>query len=1278
MEEVFCIRIILIFNFVLEGPEIMTTKQPAWNKYEAAILLDGFLSFIDGNVSRNDVIKRISVNLRRMAVLEGIEIDETYRNEIGISFQMYSMESAYYGRTIMKPASSLFKEIANLYHESRDDFNSLLREAFMMLNKSQSIEKHFMEYLSMKVSPAQLSELYLCYIEINDYFIKKKKLKQPLFQTTDLDVIKKIRHTIELDIYFKVTHKKNYNAIVSAIRHYYSYVEKGLFPQVEQTSVTLDKANIEKNKSTKVNNEVDLNPENIDNQITYSNADERLQKKYPVVYKRLYDALKANENLMGTTIKELDRAIDHIARPAVIEEILDNVSWTQINGLYYSFFEKKDGGTGSDEKEIASISDKEKNADYSIDSDEKSVLKEKLSLNLKETQSEIKEKKPIVADKEIYEINFTEKFEIAFTKPLSFSYFCETKPCGDSWTDLYLIFLAVVYEDYPHLFAPGMSFSKSSRKIELASINDYGFMRLPKRILGTDFMAETDFSANSLVSRMKYILDLCNIDYENVVITYMKKYNDPQVDAVGISQDSSLPNVYKKSILEDFFNYLTDDLGLSDSECHSCVSAIRFSESFAKDHHFDSWKLNTNNYDEVKSTIHLLLGNSKFKKYNERQNERFRIALAKYHYYIKEKYGKKAPIQVHADFTRPDYHKDHDTPKQINDSGVEKTPIKQKIEHSVSNLNFEDYKLNQKNILYSKSYNPVRESFFYYLSVNTNLSVRTCKDYISAICYSEEFAKKLHISSWEIFTDNYDEAYNTIKLLVNNTEFLAINASENNCIKNALEKYLVFIGKDLITSAPSIPPQEVDDKLYISVLKQHFFKGFRMDSPLEIRKFRKYYEAIHNKELNDSDDALIGIIKNCCVLYDGKSFLPEVMLDDEIKEKLLKYINDLFTSGTSVIYYQAIYDKFSEEFLDSRIHNTDMLRIYLDAVGHGKIYNHNTYMSNKPHVNFNPWKEVDSCLLEYGRPVQIEEIEGKLPHYSEAKIKSVINTSKQIICNGPRIYFHESIVKISDKDLLDITEIIKQNIADKGFISGNELYDVIKIKFPCIVEDNPEISVIGIRNLLGFKLDGSFSFKGNIISPLDKELSMPEVFSDFAINHEKFTLTELQFLAKELKTIIHFDSIYKNSLRISEDDFVSKSSVNFAVSEIDEVLDLICTEKYVPIKDVSNFAIFPYVGFTWNEYLLEQYVAAYSRKYMLLHNGFSASGCFGAIVKRVAKINSFEDLIIDILVENNINLKKESVLHFLVDNGYLARRQYGEIEKVIIKASAQRAGKDAN
>ena len=59
-----------------------------WDKQETALLIDAYLRVKGKELSQQEAIKEVSTLLRCRAILSGIEIDEVFRNENGISMQM--------------------------------------------------------------------------------------------------------------------------------------------------------------------------------------------------------------------------------------------------------------------------------------------------------------------------------------------------------------------------------------------------------------------------------------------------------------------------------------------------------------------------------------------------------------------------------------------------------------------------------------------------------------------------------------------------------------------------------------------------------------------------------------------------------------------------------------------------------------------------------------------------------------------------------------------------------------------------------------------------------------------------------------------------------------------------------------------------------------------------------------------------------------------------------------------------------------------------------------
>ena len=101
-------------------------RNSEWNKYEVAILLEGYIRIANGNANRKDVAKEISERLRYEKKHESI----TYRNINGITLQLgaieYLMTDGAHG---ISHVSNLFRDIVKLYKEDYYAFVSLLEEA---------------------------------------------------------------------------------------------------------------------------------------------------------------------------------------------------------------------------------------------------------------------------------------------------------------------------------------------------------------------------------------------------------------------------------------------------------------------------------------------------------------------------------------------------------------------------------------------------------------------------------------------------------------------------------------------------------------------------------------------------------------------------------------------------------------------------------------------------------------------------------------------------------------------------------------------------------------------------------------------------------------------------------------------------------------------------------------------------------------------------------------------------------------------------------------------
>ena len=75
-----------------------------------------------------------------------------------------------------------------------------------MVGNKEKIEELFATWLAQNAPSAHLSELYFCYSEIEAYCLKIKVLRKPLFETIDLDIIKRVQKTVTESRIFQLLH----------------------------------------------------------------------------------------------------------------------------------------------------------------------------------------------------------------------------------------------------------------------------------------------------------------------------------------------------------------------------------------------------------------------------------------------------------------------------------------------------------------------------------------------------------------------------------------------------------------------------------------------------------------------------------------------------------------------------------------------------------------------------------------------------------------------------------------------------------------------------------------------------------------------------------------------------------------------------------------------------------------------------------------------------------------------------------------------------------------
>lgn len=197
-------------------------RQPQWDKYETALLIEAFWRIKEDRSQRAAIVAELSASLRNRA---GFEIDDTFRNENGISMRLSELDYLFTGgQTGLKNTSDLFREMVAMYGEDRSSFEEILSEAKSMISTPLNIREMFGEWLQEKTPKLKPDTAYLLLAVGEEFCRKIKVLKKPLFETTDVDTIKKFVKTVTNNKFFRIRNKKQYPAIVNASNWYYSFI----------------------------------------------------------------------------------------------------------------------------------------------------------------------------------------------------------------------------------------------------------------------------------------------------------------------------------------------------------------------------------------------------------------------------------------------------------------------------------------------------------------------------------------------------------------------------------------------------------------------------------------------------------------------------------------------------------------------------------------------------------------------------------------------------------------------------------------------------------------------------------------------------------------------------------------------------------------------------------------------------------------------------------------------------------------------------------------------
>lgn len=483
---------------------------------------------------------------------------------------------------------------------------------------------------------------------------------------------------------------------------------------------------------------------------------------------------------------------------------------------------------------------------------------------------------------------------------------------------------------------------------------------------------------------------------------------------------------------------------------------------------------------------------------------------------------------------------------------------------------------------------------------------------------------------------------------------------------------------------------ELDGRL-AKVMRESFSAGYDYRSSLMFAQFCRRYRECYDVDLRLRREALEAHLRQMGEERDGKLFVYDEAKKDQLLREMWDVIERAFDIGATCVCLDAIVagfrDRIREELFvgcgdaDALVELLESVPSKRSTFGTKKLKKAG-YLICRDDRRPSFAEDVRRILKSQYEPMSASELAKELWFLSDYALNKGIEKSRSSVVSvikktqgADAYYFYAKNLPISAEGLRFIAEWIGQEIARKGYAIDEELRSAMRRQMPSVADDIESFTTYGLRNCLAVLLGDQFDFNGRVMSAKGVKVDMSTVIVDFCRERTRLTFDELQEFADEVNGgNLYIDKVMEAMLRTDENTLVVPEAIEFDVPRIDAALGNLIDGDYTPFRPLQHLHLrLPRVGggLSWNNYLLESYVAHCSQSFVLLHQGFCRRGTYGAIGRRDSAIRTFDDMAIDALACDDTWKTPNDALRRLYENGYLAVKAFAKIDEVVKGARAR-------
>lgn len=563
-------------------------------------------------------------------------------------------------------------------------------------------------------------------------------------------------------------------------------------------------------------------------------------------------------------------------------------------------------------------------------------------------------------------------------------------------------------------------------------------------------------------------------------------------------------------------------------------------------------------------------------------------------------------------------------------------------------------------------------------------AVSTINIYSWAITKCEQYARSAGYKVYNIYNNyNTDSVCLLINTLLEDSTFKDLDIQNSRQLSASLKKYLKFLTCNTaenmdtqkndqhdndVVNTPNVSEENI--MKHTQILNDFFPEGFRLGNYMHQIRYKDCYEKEFGETLEAEGDNLDKLLNSVGQVIDNRVYALEGDGQNELLKEIYSDIEETFNRGASCIFLDCLYDKYNQRLVsEMNIYNVDILWSFINNDSNKpRNYKYGKSRITKYGVDDSYSLEIKRIMSESHVPMTYDDVQKKIWYIRMDKIKSTLVCTDDIVKIDDATYFYAPNFSISAEELATLVYAMDSAISCKGYIVAKDIRTLFREKCPSASMDSEHYKDYAIRNILGSLLKDKFEFTSSVVTVKGTELNMSQVYKNFAMEHEYLTLNEIKDFSESVGVQAYWGSILEEMIRISDTELVNKNKIHFDIALTDNVIETICVNDYMSIKDIDLFLSFPSIEYKWNGFILECYLMHYSEKFSLVQLNISSDNYNGIVVKNSSKLKTYEDLAADMLAHCDDWNDEKTAIECLVNKGFQQRRAYNKISSVIKRA----------